>query len=281
MTSRNKACCFSASLMAVMFLWVASASAVVNCDGPVVDLAEGGSTTATDSTGPTNGSATVTCTGGAYVYSGVTCATAADTTPDAFSFTDVTGAAVNTLTTSNTITISGISSGTAVSVSGAGSPQISINGGAWGTSGTITNGQTLRVRLTAAATINTARTATVDVGGVTDVWSVTTITCIPDNVTAPACTAHGQCCNGNCNTGTGICEPAGGSWQAGYECLLGTVIGGTTVTSQANCYTYCAGVGGGVNCCMFHSGSGNCLPINSPWIPFLGGDMSWSATAIP
>ena len=101
--------------------------------------------------------------------------TVSDTAPNAFTFTDQTGAAVSTLITSNTITISGINTGAAVSVSGAGSPQISINGGAWTTSGTITNGQTLRVRLTSNATGGVANSATVNVGGVTDSWSVTTV----------------------------------------------------------------------------------------------------------
>lgn len=97
-----------------------------------------------------------------------------DTTPNAFSFTDETNQALNTLNTSNIITISGINAPTSVTVSGTGSPQISINGGAWATSGTITNGQTLQVRLTTANAFTTARSATVNVGGVTDVWSVTT-----------------------------------------------------------------------------------------------------------
>jgi alpha-tubulin suppressor-like RCC1 family protein len=97
-----------------------------------------------------------------------------DTTPNAFSFTDVTGANFSTLTTSNTISISGIDSPASVSVSGTGSPEISINGGGWTTSGTITNGQSLAVRLTSAPGGSTARTATVTVGGVSDNWSVTT-----------------------------------------------------------------------------------------------------------
>jgi len=42
------------------------------------------------------------------------------------------------------------------------------------TSGTITNGQTLAVRTTSSASTGTAVTATVTVGGVSDVWSVTT-----------------------------------------------------------------------------------------------------------
>ncbi len=99
-----------------------------------------------------------------------------DTTPDAFSFNDVTNAPTSTLTTPTpaTVTVSGINTSTSVSVSGQGTPQISINGGAWTTSGIITNGQTLAVRLTSAAANNTAYAATIDVGGVTDGWSVTT-----------------------------------------------------------------------------------------------------------
>lgn len=99
---------------------------------------------------------------------------AIDTTPNAFTFTDQTNVALSTLTTSNSITIGGINTTTPVSVTGAGA-QISINGGAWGTSGNITNGQTLAVRLTSSGAFSTASTATVNVGGVTDVWSVTTL----------------------------------------------------------------------------------------------------------
>lgn len=100
---------------------------------------------------------------------------AADTTPDAFNFApDVTNATLSTLTTASAVTINGINTTTPVSVSGTGSPQISINGGAWTTSGNITNGQTLAVRLTSSASFSTANTATVNVGGITDVWSVTT-----------------------------------------------------------------------------------------------------------
>jgi hypothetical protein len=99
----------------------------------------------------------------------------ADTVPNAFSFSDQTGVATSFLTSSNTITITGINSSTPVSVSGGGSPQISINGGAWGTSGNIDNGQSLQVRLTSSASYDTTLSATVDVGGVTDQWDVATI----------------------------------------------------------------------------------------------------------
>lgn len=97
-----------------------------------------------------------------------------DTTPDPFTFTDQTGVATSTLITSNSVTITGIDASTPVSVSGDGSPEIRINGGGWATSGNIENGQTLEVRLTSNAANSTMNSATVDVGGVTDQWDVTT-----------------------------------------------------------------------------------------------------------
>lgn len=120
----------------------------------------------------TSRSATVTVGTGSDTWNVIT----QDDTPAAFSFTDVTNQAVNTVITSNTLTITGIGGNpTAVSVTGTGSPQISINAGAWTTSGTILAGQTLAVRLTSAGTSSTARSATVTVGNTSDTWSVTTI----------------------------------------------------------------------------------------------------------
>ena len=97
-----------------------------------------------------------------------------DTTPDAFYFIHQTDVALSTQITSNSITITGIDAAAPVSVSGQGSPQIRINGGAWATSGTIENGQTLEVRLTSSATNSTTHSAIVDVGGVSPQWNVTT-----------------------------------------------------------------------------------------------------------
>ncbi|MEZ5898505.1 MAG: hypothetical protein R3D51_03330 [Hyphomicrobiaceae bacterium] len=103
--------------------------------------------------------------------------TSQDNTPNAFAFTDLTGQGLAATNSSNTLTINGVGPApVSVSVSGAGSPQISINGGAWGTTGSISNGQTLRVRLTSASTSSTARSATITVGTISDNWSVTTAT---------------------------------------------------------------------------------------------------------
>jgi hypothetical protein len=99
-----------------------------------------------------------------------------DTSPDAFNFTDTTGTALNTLTTSNSVNITGITGSVNVSVSGAGSPQVRVNGGSW-TAGptTITNGQSLEVRLTSSSSPNTMRSATVTVGSGSNQWDVTTV----------------------------------------------------------------------------------------------------------
>ena len=129
------------------------------------------------------------------------CTVAADTTPDAFSFTDETDVALSTIITSNSITINGIDASTPVSVSGDGSPEIRINGGSWVTSGSITDGQSLEVRLTSSGSNSTAHTATVDVGGVTDQWDVT----------------------------TGVPDPCSGSPSVGTTCADGSIYAGTTV----------------------------------------------------
>ncbi len=119
------------------------------------------------------GSCSYSCSSGARTLVSNSC-TLVDTTPNAFNFTDLTGVAVSTLSTASAITPAGYTSAAAVTVSGSGSPQISINGGAWQTSGSISPGQTISVRLTSSASASTALSATVTIGGVSDVWSVTT-----------------------------------------------------------------------------------------------------------
>ena len=110
----------------------------------------------------------------ADTYSITTEGEPADTTPDAFNFTNQSNLNLNTLTYSNNVTISGINQ--AVSVSATNGAQFSINGGSYVTSGSISNGQTLRVRLTSSSSYNTPVSTTVTVGGTSDAWSITTRT---------------------------------------------------------------------------------------------------------
>lgn len=98
-----------------------------------------------------------------------------DTTPDAFSLAAVTGSDPNVVVSSAPVTITGITATVPVSVSGDGSPQLSTDGGTtWDTTGTVAPDGSVLVRLTSAAAYETARSATLDVNGVTDTFSVTT-----------------------------------------------------------------------------------------------------------
>ena len=169
-----------------------------------------------------------------------------DITPDAFSFADATDQPRNSLVTPTpqTVTITGITSSVTASVSGQGSPQISINGGAWTTSGNITNGQSLAVRLTSAGTFNTLYTATITVGTATDSWTVRTNVC-----SVSMGVAFGGYCwvlgaaSASCDTACaskGGCDLAGtlvaGSGGSNMTCeqVLGALGRANTVSTAAN-----------------------------------------------
>ena len=83
--------------------------------------------------------------------------------------------ALNATVTSSTATITGIDAASPVTISGPGSPQFSINGGSWVTSGNITVNQTIQLRFTAAGTYGTDRTAVLNIGGITGQVKGTTV----------------------------------------------------------------------------------------------------------
>jgi uncharacterized repeat protein (TIGR01451 family) len=119
----------------------------------------------------TSTTATVTIGGVAGTFTVTT--VAADTTPDAFSFTPMTGVTPSTPIVSNAITVAGINAPAPISVSAGG--EYAIGAGAFtAVSGTVSLGQTVRVRQTSAATPGTATTATAPIGGVTGAFTVTT-----------------------------------------------------------------------------------------------------------
>jgi hypothetical protein len=95
-----------------------------------------------------------------------------DTRPDAFSFMDQVNVAPSTLTESSTVTITGINSAAAIGVTGG---EYSIDDGAFtALAGTIQQGQTVRVRQMSSSQFSTMTDAMLTVGGVSDVFSVTT-----------------------------------------------------------------------------------------------------------
>jgi len=104
----------------------------------------------------------------------------ADTTPAAFSFTDVTGQPVSTVTESNIITITGVDAATdvAASITG-GEYAVSTDDGA--TFGAYTSAATnvqlddqIKVRVTTSANNSTGTSAAFTAGGVSDTFTATT-----------------------------------------------------------------------------------------------------------
>ncbi|MBA4286821.1 MAG: hypothetical protein C0434_14950 [Xanthomonadaceae bacterium] len=97
---------------------------------------------------------------------------AADRTPNAFSFTAVGNAEPLAVVGSGSIVVAGIEAPTAVSVING---QYSVNGGAFtAAAGQVVNGDSLRLRQTAAAAFATTTTTTLIIGGVNGDFRVTT-----------------------------------------------------------------------------------------------------------
>ncbi|MEF2175777.1 MAG: hypothetical protein V3575_04870 [Candidatus Absconditabacteria bacterium] len=107
-----------------------------------------------------------------------------DTTPDTFTFLDVSGADLSTEYTES-IVVSGVDSPTPVSIENG---EYSINGGVFTTDpGTVNNGDTITVRLTSSNLNSTNTSAKLTVGGVFDNFDITTkdaaLDLIPDAFT--------------------------------------------------------------------------------------------------
>ncbi len=115
--------------------------------------------------------ATVTIGGVAGTFDVTT--KAAVTPPDPFTFTPQTDVPLNTVRTSNIVTISGINAATAISVTNG---TYSINGGAFtAVAGTVKAGDTVTARLVSSADYAMSSSAIVTVGTVSSAFIVTTI----------------------------------------------------------------------------------------------------------
>jgi YVTN family beta-propeller protein len=96
-------------------------------------------------------------------------------TPDAFSFAAQTGVVPNSAITSNAVTLTGLATSTGISITGGSNAQYSVNGGPYTAGpGVVVNGNTVKVQQTSSSLGNTATTVTLTVGGVSEVFSVTT-----------------------------------------------------------------------------------------------------------
>lgn len=98
----------------------------------------------------------------------------ADTVPTAFSFHPLSNAALSTLYTSNSISVSGLDNGVSSPVSIAGG-QYSVNGGAYtSAAGSVVNGDSVTVQATSSAMPATTVTAMLTIGGVHGNYAVKT-----------------------------------------------------------------------------------------------------------
>jgi hypothetical protein len=127
----------------------------------------------------------VACGGGGGGGGGGTKPPAIDTTPNAISFAPTSNAEPSAVVTSQAITISGINTAAPISISGG---EYAIAGGAFtATPGTVTNSQSLVIRITASDKTNTPKEATLTVGGVSAKFTVTTLAdTTPDAFSFPA-----------------------------------------------------------------------------------------------
>ncbi|GLR71777.1 hypothetical protein [Agaribacter marinus] len=101
-----------------------------------------------------------------------------DTTPSAFTFTDLDDVNVSSQTASNQITVSGINAASAISVTGG---EYSTDGGATFTSesGTVDNGDEIIVRAMSSADYDSSVEVVLTIGGVSDTFTITTETAPP------------------------------------------------------------------------------------------------------
>ncbi|MBL8518655.1 MAG: FecR domain-containing protein [Betaproteobacteria bacterium] len=197
--------------------------------------------------------ATVIIGGVSGSYTVTTVPSLIDTTPDPFSFTPQTNAALSILATSNTVTITGINSPTPVSVSGG---QYSISGGPFtSAAGTINNGQTVVLRLTSSGTLGATVAATLNVGGVSGTFSVTTtppdttpnpFSFTPQSLAAPSTTFTSNTINiSGINTAAPI-SVTGGSYSisgGAFTTAAGTISNGQPLALQGTSSAVTDGTG--------------------------------------
>ncbi len=94
--------------------------------------------------------------------------------PNAFSFTAVTGATLNTTYVSNAVTMAGFTGSLTGSVTGGGSPQLSVNSGPWVGAASVNPGDSIRLRVISSNAVSTLVTAVLTVGTTSASWQVTT-----------------------------------------------------------------------------------------------------------
>ncbi len=128
--------------------------------------------------------------------------TAGSDAVNSFAFQPRTGVEINTVYASpNTILVFGNTIAATISISGAGSPEYSINGGAYTSSaGSVVSGDIVQVRLTSSGSLNTLRAATLTIDGQSAVYNVTTKTVTSTGLALRVDTSSSTVCGAEFNT---------------------------------------------------------------------------------
>jgi hypothetical protein len=193
---------------------------------------------------------------------------AIDTTPATFSFTAQVGAALSTVATSSSITVSGINAATHISISAGGS--YSINSTPYtSNAGTVSNNDTVTLQQTSSASYSTLTTATLTIGGVSGAFDVTTLAA-PPSYTGATATGTGSATATVSGGGVGCGfnsaqffplngnEPAGISFSQGlFNFTLNGCTPGGTVTLNI---TYPSAVPAGTQYWKYGPTPGNSTP---------------------
>ena len=165
-----------------------------------------------------------------------------DTTPNAFNFTSLSGVQLDTVITSDTVTITGLGSDDAISIDNG---TYSINGMNFSTTaGPIRNGQTVAVRHTSASTVSTPTVTTLTIGGRSSTFTSTTVAVdlVPDAFifTSQSAVPASTLITSNTITVSGLTNTAAISVNGGqysinggaYTAAAGTVANTDTVSLQ-------------------------------------------------
>ena len=103
-----------------------------------------------------------------------------DNRPDAFTFPITNDIPLNTLVESNVVTVENFDNSIEVLISGDSTGEFRINMGAWGTTGSVSSGDTLQLRVTASDTPNRHVSVGINIGRYSTNWrAVTAVNAIP------------------------------------------------------------------------------------------------------
>jgi hypothetical protein len=153
------------------------ASAIDNVDGSVAVVISG-----EVDTGPDTYSVTYTATDAAGHSTSLTRSVVvqADAVADAFTFTAVSEAFLNSAIESNSITVEGINTAAPVSIENG---EYAIDGGEYSNvAATVTAGQTIKVRVTSAAALGLSTQTTLSIGAIDGTFAATTRTAEPSGL---------------------------------------------------------------------------------------------------